>query len=270
MRGGRIWFMASFAIGALAIPESLAAQRYKPEHETVASRPALVILEDCVGCHSLDERPGETVGPTLSGLYGREIASIPGFPYTPQLAAKAGIWQESTLMGFLEKPNYFSNGTDMHFAGLPRFRDRKRLIDWFKAQTDISGVDMSVPQNNKRPRTLAQVLARGRPHEGARLFGDCRKCHNSKPEDPHGLGSNLYGLIGRPVSGALGYAYRDQPADPAIKWTPEALYRTLLRRQRLLKGSHTAFWYIDTSLKRAHLVAYIASLKPADTGHSAR
>lgn len=83
----------------------------------------------CSGCHQ--PAFGVPAGPSLVGLMGREIASVPGFSYSPALASLNGAWDETRLNDFLRDPQAFAPGTTMV---LPPLNDalRAELIAHFK------------------------------------------------------------------------------------------------------------------------------------------
>ncbi|MCR8915761.1 PQQ-dependent sugar dehydrogenase [Marinobacter panjinensis] len=82
----------------------------------------------CKGCHA--PTFGAPAGPPLAGLIGREVATVPGFNYSPALTALGGVWDEARLDAFLRAPQAFAPGTSMV---LPPLDDavRAELIDYF-------------------------------------------------------------------------------------------------------------------------------------------
>jgi cytochrome c len=65
----------------------------------------------CNFCHNDD-----TMGPTLTGVHGRKIASG-GFEYSDSLKAKKEEpWTDAHLDAFLKSPNEFAPGTKMQMA----------------------------------------------------------------------------------------------------------------------------------------------------------
>lgn len=83
----------------------------------------------CAGCHA--PTFGVPAGPSLVGLIGREIASAPGFGYSPALARLSGVWDEARLNAYLRDPQAFAPGTSMV---LPPLDDavRAELIAYFR------------------------------------------------------------------------------------------------------------------------------------------
>lgn len=65
-------------------------------------------VESCRACHS------GAIAPTLKGVAGRSVASVPGYPYSEALAAKAGkTWSAQELDAFLADPRSYAAGSKM-------------------------------------------------------------------------------------------------------------------------------------------------------------
>ncbi len=145
--------MSSFRILAAAIPLVLAACVSSGDPEAsgetagnessqgeAASETATVegsassgegIFRRCAACHSVE--PGERrVGPSLHGVYGRDVASADGFSYSAALQAVEGSWNDENLDGYLASPAGFAPGTSMSFAGIPNEQDRADLIAYLE------------------------------------------------------------------------------------------------------------------------------------------
>lgn len=64
--------------------------------------------EDCRACHS------GAIAPTLKGVVGRGIASVPSYTYSAGLKAKAGkAWTAAELDAFLADPRSYAAGSKM-------------------------------------------------------------------------------------------------------------------------------------------------------------
>jgi cytochrome c len=85
------------------------------------------VFGKCKACHKLEAGANGT-GPTLFGVVGRAVDSVPGFGYSGALAAVAQTWDPEHLNGFLENPKGYAPGTKMGFAGLSKVEDRANLI----------------------------------------------------------------------------------------------------------------------------------------------
>ncbi|WP_353476476.1 cytochrome c family protein (plasmid) [Salipiger sp. H15] len=89
------------------------------------------IFRKCQACHMVGEGAENRVGPVLTGVVGRPIASVEGFDYSDglkALAAADGTWTPEELASFLEKPKDFAKGTKMSFPGLRKEDERADVI----------------------------------------------------------------------------------------------------------------------------------------------
>ena len=55
------------------------------------------VFRACVACHTLSEKDVQRAGPTLAGLYGRRIASLPGYRFSDALKKMDIIWTPDTV-----------------------------------------------------------------------------------------------------------------------------------------------------------------------------
>lgn len=90
-------------------------------------------FEVCLSCHTI--RPDEPllVGPTLWGVMGRPIASVPGFEYSAALRGQQGRWDRQRLDRFLTAPQQFAPGTAMTLGGVHSAADRKQVLDFLES-----------------------------------------------------------------------------------------------------------------------------------------
>ncbi len=66
----------------------------------------------CGGCHSLDDND---VGPRHRGVVGRRAGSVPGYHYSPALAASGLVWTPAKLDRWLSGPQALVPGAKMYF-----------------------------------------------------------------------------------------------------------------------------------------------------------
>ncbi len=95
----------------------------------------------CQSCHLTAEGAGNLVGPNLHGLFGRQVASEPGFDYSPALKAETFTWTPEQLDHWLANPRTFVPGNRMSFSGVRRPEDRLAVIAYLMVQTGYAAPD---------------------------------------------------------------------------------------------------------------------------------
>lgn len=89
------------------------------------------VFRRCAACHMIGEDAKSRVGPEMNGLNGRVAGSLPDFKYSDAMV-KAGeeglVWDDDSLMAYLENPKKLVPGTKMAFAGLKSEDDRRAVI----------------------------------------------------------------------------------------------------------------------------------------------
>ncbi|RMD89565.1 MAG: cytochrome c family protein [Alphaproteobacteria bacterium] len=85
------------------------------------------VFSKCKACHSLEPGVNKT-GPSLHGVVGRKVDSVPGYAYSGALEKVVDVWTPENLNAFLTNPRGFAPGTKMTFKGLPKIEDRANLI----------------------------------------------------------------------------------------------------------------------------------------------
>jgi cytochrome c len=101
-----------------------------------AGDPGAQVFRACVACHTLQPDEGNRAGPTLAGLFGRRIATLPGYSFSPALKALDIVWTPETVSKLFELgPATFTPGTKMpeQRIGLPA--ERAALVDFLERAT---------------------------------------------------------------------------------------------------------------------------------------
>jgi cytochrome c len=94
------------------------------------------VFRACVACHTLSEKDAQRAGPTLAGLYGRRIASLPGYRFSDALKGMDIIWTPETVSKLFEfGPNAYTPGTKMPEQRIGSAADRKALTDFLGRAT---------------------------------------------------------------------------------------------------------------------------------------
>ena len=111
---------AAFAVLAFSATQALAEDPGKA-----------MFMGRCGACHQTASPKSGPAAPSLKGVYGRKIASLPDFSYSDALKAKGGVWTEANLEAWLSGPSKFAPGTKM-FAVVSNPADRALLIGYLK------------------------------------------------------------------------------------------------------------------------------------------
>jgi cytochrome c len=94
------------------------------------------VFRACVACHTLSEKEIPRAGPTLARLYGRRIASLPGYRFSEALKHLDIVWTPETVSKLFEVgPNAYTPGTKMPEQRIGSAEDRKALTDFLARAT---------------------------------------------------------------------------------------------------------------------------------------
>jgi cytochrome c len=90
----------------------------------------------CSICHTLRPDGGNRAGPTLYGIFGRRIATLPGYPYSRSLKKLDIVWNENTIDKlFALGPHEFTPGSKMPLQKIADPKKRNALISYLKQAT---------------------------------------------------------------------------------------------------------------------------------------
>ena len=94
------------------------------------------IFRACIACHALAPDQGNKAGPSLSRLFGRKIATLPGYDFSEPLKRLDIVWTPETLSKLFEVgPAAFTPGTKMPEQQIGSDEDRKALVHFLEHAT---------------------------------------------------------------------------------------------------------------------------------------
>jgi cytochrome c len=94
------------------------------------------VFRACVACHTLSPDEGNRAGPTLSGIFGRRIATLPGYNFSPALKKLDIVWTPETVSKLFEiGPAHYTPGTKMPEQTIGSSDDRKALVEFLAKAT---------------------------------------------------------------------------------------------------------------------------------------
>ncbi|MEK9281848.1 MULTISPECIES: c-type cytochrome [unclassified Bradyrhizobium] len=94
------------------------------------------VFRACVACHTLSAKEAQRAGPTLAGLFGRRIASLPGYRFSEALKKMEIVWTPETVAKLFEVgPTAYTPGTKMPEQRIGSAEDRRALTDFLSRAT---------------------------------------------------------------------------------------------------------------------------------------
>lgn len=90
----------------------------------------------CSVCHTLTPDDANRAGPTLHGIFGRKVGTLPGYPYSQALRSSDIVWSEDTIGElFDDGPDVVLPGTKMPVQRLKDAGERAALVAFLKRAT---------------------------------------------------------------------------------------------------------------------------------------
>ncbi|ACA17510.1 cytochrome c class I [Methylobacterium sp. 4-46] len=94
------------------------------------------VFRACAACHTLGPDGGNRAGPTLHGIFGRRIATAPGYGYSEALRRLDLVWSPETVARLFEVgPSRYTPGTKMPEQTIGDPRDREALVRFLERAT---------------------------------------------------------------------------------------------------------------------------------------
>ena len=118
--------MARFLIGAALAASALVSSPALAQGDAAAGR--AYFKSTCAMCHGDTATSPPGIGPRLFGVAGRKAGSLPGYHYSPAMAAAGFAWSPDKLLSYLASPQSVVKGNKMPFAGIAREADRANVV----------------------------------------------------------------------------------------------------------------------------------------------
>jgi cytochrome c len=94
------------------------------------------VFRACAACHTLRADAIGRAGPTLAGIFGRKIASLPGYRYSEALKKLDIVWTPDTVAKLFEiGPAKYTPGTKMPEQTIGSPEDRDALVKFLEKAT---------------------------------------------------------------------------------------------------------------------------------------
>ena len=119
------------------------------------------IFRACVACHTLGAEQANRAGPTLAGIFGRRIATAPGYNFSEALKRLDIVWTPETVSKLFEiGPQAYTPGTKMPEQRIGSEQDRAALVQFLRARDEAIGAGLNQPAIRRSSR-----LRRRRKHQ---------------------------------------------------------------------------------------------------------
>jgi cytochrome c len=94
------------------------------------------VFRACVACHTLSRDQGNRAGPTLAGIFGRKIATLPGYNFSAALKKLDIVWTPEAVAKLFEVgPATYTPGTKMPEQKIGSAEDRAALVRFLEKAT---------------------------------------------------------------------------------------------------------------------------------------
>jgi len=129
-----------------------------------------------------------------------------------------------------------------------------------KEQSYVIDTGAEEPAEDVIEIPFAEVLASADAGKGAGIFRQCSACHKLDA-GANGVGPYLYGVVGRDIGAAEGYAaYSGALNEAGEVWTPENLNAFLENPREWAPGTSMGYKGLRSVEDRANLITYLDSI----------
>jgi cytochrome c len=104
-----------------------------PQDAHGEARRGAEIWRSCAACHTLTPDDGNRAGPTLHGIFGRQIGTAEGYDYSQALRDMDIIWTPQTVSELFDHgPEAYTPGTRMPEQRITIAEDRAALMEFLE------------------------------------------------------------------------------------------------------------------------------------------
>ena len=100
------------------------------------------VFKKCKACHRIGLDAKNGTGPHLNNIFGRVAGELRDYKKYSKNIKKLGqeglIWNNETLISFLENPKKYIKGTKMNFKGIKKSDELDALVEYLAASTKIN------------------------------------------------------------------------------------------------------------------------------------
>ena len=100
------------------------------------------VFKKCKACHRIGLDAKNGTGPHLNNIFGRVAGELRDYKKYSKNIKKVGqeglIWNNETLISFLENPKKYIKGTKMNFKGIKKSDELDALVEYLAASTKIN------------------------------------------------------------------------------------------------------------------------------------
>lgn len=95
-----------------------------------------ILFIQCRACHAVAGDAGSKTGPSLIGVFGRQVASSPTYTgYSQQLREAGFVWDDERMDEWIASPASLVPGNLMAYAGMADPADRALLVRYLREVT---------------------------------------------------------------------------------------------------------------------------------------
>ncbi len=104
-----------------------------PAGEEAMNKAGQIMFEHrCRSCHS-DDPSAKSYGPSLVGVVGRKVGSVPGFAYSDAMKSSGIVWTDEALRAWIADNTGVMPGTRMKHMSISEKNEQDFIIAYLKS-----------------------------------------------------------------------------------------------------------------------------------------